>query len=112
MATTTSILTMDTMHPNCHHDTQRGAMPTMTVTTACVTHPSALIKPWIFTKIKEQREWDISSRERLELVHKVRCMLSFQYRYIPISLLEWIPPHINKVHRLFKVLMNSVRPGS
>ncbi|KAI0767228.1 zinc finger dihydrouridine synthase [Fomes fomentarius] len=84
----------------------------------------ALIKPWIFTEIKERREWDISARERLELVRKYAdyglnhfgsdtagvnttrrylCeALSFQYRYIPIGLLERLPARINERAPSFK----------
>ncbi|EST05770.1 tRNA-dihydrouridine synthase [Kalmanozyma brasiliensis GHG001] len=84
----------------------------------------ALIKPWLFTEIKERRDWDISSRERLDIfrtfaeyglshwgsdthgvntTRRFMCeMMSFTHRYVPTGLLEFLPARLNDRPPLFR----------
>ncbi|GLT86132.1 hypothetical protein SLE2022_042940 [Rubroshorea leprosula] len=84
---------------------------------SCMIARGALIKPWIFTEIKEQRHWDITSGERLNILrdyvhfglehwgsdtkgvettrHFLLEWLSYTCRYIPVGLLDVIPQRLN-----------------
>jgi len=81
--------------------------------TTCMLARGVLIKPWLPTEIKEGRDWDISSSERLEILRKFTDYglehwgsdaagvaktrkfllewLAYLHRYVPIALLERLP---------------------
>ena len=77
----------------------------------------ALIKPWLFQEIKERRHIDMTASQRLEIVRDF-CnnaldafgsdtrgvetsrrflleWLSFAHRYVPVGLLEHLPPALD-----------------
>ncbi|KAI8913524.1 hypothetical protein EDD86DRAFT_200729 [Gorgonomyces haynaldii] len=102
----------DIFNPQEYHDRLKN-----TNVDAIMIGRGALIKPWIFTEIKENKLWDISSSERFDMLRKfcnfgleywgsdtkgvnqTRRYLcewqSFLHRYVPVGIIETLPQQIN-----------------
>ncbi|ODV79759.1 tRNA-dihydrouridine synthase 3 [Suhomyces tanzawaensis NRRL Y-17324] len=99
------------------HEDWHNAVNTPGIDSVMVAR-GALIKPWIFEEVDSQQYLDKSATERLEmlrtfsnyaiehwgsdeygvgLARRFMCeFLSFTHRYIPIGILERLPPKINE----------------
>lgn len=84
---------------------------------SCMVARGALIKPWIFEEIQSKQYLDKSASERLDMIEqyskfglehwgsdeygvnqtrRFMCeFLSFTHRYIPVGILEYLPPKLN-----------------
>ncbi|XP_014607904.1 PREDICTED: tRNA-dihydrouridine(47) synthase [NAD(P)(+)]-like [Polistes canadensis] len=106
------------------YDDYQRALNTYTSVQGVTIGRGALVKPWIFTEMKEKKLIDVRSTERFEILKKYvnyglehwgsdtrgvettrRFMLewiSFLHRYVPVGLLERPPQRINERPPFYK----------